>query len=170
MIAALSLTAILLTAWVDDPGADFLARVEKDQWLDSDGKPMPRILRDDQGNVDTLHLAGMKLSADDFAAIARLKSLRHLDLYRTNVRDADLRQLRELSHLVGLNLTSTEVTDSAIDEIVKLDSLRTLCLGNVAITPEAVARLKEHFRDRPKRLELGYFQRKPAASTDPVGK
>jgi hypothetical protein len=59
-----------------------------------------------------------------------------------------------------LNLTSTEVTDAAVDEIMKLESLRSLCLGNVAVTPEAVARLKEHFRTHKRRLSLGYYQRK----------
>jgi hypothetical protein len=81
-------------------------------------------------------------------------------LSRTNVTNADLRQLRGLPYLESLNLTSTEVSDEAVYEIMNFDSLRTLCLGNVAITPVAVARLKEHFGAHKRKLALGYSQRK----------
>jgi hypothetical protein len=158
MITAIGLTAIALTALIQD--ADFISRVEKTAWLDSNDKPIPRIVRDARGRVEKLSLCGMKLSADDFAAIGRLKALRSLNLYRTNVTNANLRQLRNLTHLEGLNLTSTEISDAAVDEIMKLESLRSLCLGNVAVTSEGVARLKEHFRTRERRLSLGYSQRK----------
>lgn len=160
MITAIGLTAIALAALLNDVNADFIARVENTEWLDSAGKPIPRVLRDADGNVEHLRLSDMQLSADDFAAIGRLRTLRFLSLYRTNVTNADLRQLHALPRLEGLNLTSTEVTDAAIDEILKLESIRSLCLGNVAITPAAVSRLKEHFRTQNRRLSLGYSQRK----------
>ncbi len=103
----------------------------------------------------------MKLSEDEFAAIGHLKNLRNLDLHRTNVTNANLRQIRDLPCLQGLNLSSTEISDAAIDEVVTLDSLRSLCLGNVNVTPAAVARLKEHFfRIHARQLSLGYYQRK----------
>jgi hypothetical protein len=160
MITAIGLTAIALTTLLNDGDAGFISRVENTAWLDSEGKPIPRVVRDANGDVEKLRLSGMRLSADDFASIGRLRALRFLDLYRTNVTDADLRQLRQLPRLEGLNLTSTEVTDGAVDEIIQFESLRSLCLGNVAITPEAVARLKEHFRTRKRQLSLGYSQRK----------
>ena len=147
-------------ALINDLDADFISRVENTEWLDSAGKPIPRVVRDANGNVENLGLSGMQLSSADFAAIGRLRTLRFLSLYRTNVTNADLRQLREVPRLQGLNLTSTEVTDAAVDEIVQLDSLRSLCLGNVSITPMAVVRLKEHFRAHDRRLSLGYSQRR----------
>jgi hypothetical protein len=116
MITAIGLTAFALTAWIDDVDADFIARVENTEWLDNMGKPIPRVQRDANGSVEKLRLSGMRLSADDFAAIGRIRTLRILDLYRTNVTNADLRQLREVPHLEGLNLTSTEVSDAAVDE------------------------------------------------------
>jgi hypothetical protein len=160
MITAISLTAVALTTLFNNMDPDFISRVESTPWLDGDGKPIPRVVRDAGGDVEELRLSGMRLSADDFAAIGRLRTLRILNLYRTNVANADLRQLRKLSHLEGINLTSTEVTDAAVDELMKLEALRSLCLGDVAVTPEAVARLKEHFRSRGRRLSLGYSQRK----------
>jgi hypothetical protein len=160
MMTAIGLTAIALAALLNDGDAGFIARVENTAWLDSNEKPIPRVVRDANGDVEDLRLSGMQLSADDFATIGRLRTLRFLNLYRTNVTNADLRQLRQLPRLEGLNLTSTEVTDGAVGEIIKLESLRSLCLGDVAITPEAVARLKEHFRTHGRRLSLGYSQRK----------
>jgi hypothetical protein len=160
MIIAIGLTAIALIGWNNDVEADFISRVENTELLDSAGHSIPRVQRNADGNVDKLHLNGMQLSAEDFAAIGRLKTLRFLTLYRTNVTNADLRLLCELP-LEGLNLTSTEVSDAAIDEILKLESLRSLCLGNVAITRDAVDRLKEDFfRAHEKRLSLGYSQRR----------
>jgi len=160
MIIAISLTAIALVGWNNDVDADFISRVENTEWLDGKGNSIPRVKRNADGKVEKLALSGMQLSAEDFAAIGRLKTLRFLGLNRTNVTNADLCQLRELTHLEGLNLTCTEVSDAAIDEILKLESLRSLCLGNVAITREAVDRLKEYFRAHERRLSLGYSQRK----------
>jgi Leucine-rich repeat (LRR) protein len=160
MIIAIGLTAIALIGWNNDVDADFISRVENTDLLDSEGHSIPRVERNADENVERLELSGMQLSAEDFASIGRLKTLRFLDLYRTNVTNADLRQFRELTHLEGLNLTSTEVSDAAIDEILKLESLRSLCLGNVAISREAVDRLKEHFRAHERRLSLGYSLRK----------
>jgi hypothetical protein len=170
MIPSIALTAILLTALVDDVESVFISRVTNTAWLDGNGKPVhdpttrktiPRIERDANGNVRTLRLNEMQLSADEFAAIGRIKTLRVLVLFRTNASDENLRQLRGLPHLEGLNLSSTEITDAAVDEIIKFKTLRSLCLGNVAVTPKAVARLKEHFRTQEKRgLSLGYYQRK----------
>jgi len=160
MITAISFTAIALSTLLNTADAEFISRVEAAELLDSSGKPIPRVKRDADGNVESLQLNEMQLSADDYAAIGRLKSLRSLSLFRTNATNAAVRQLVDLPHLEALNLTSTEVTDAAIDEIMKLKSLRSLCLGNVAITPEAVARLKAQFRIQKRQLSLGYSRRK----------
>ena len=160
MMTAIGLTTIALFVFVADADADFLSRVENAKLATSDGKPFPRVERDAEGKVVKLTLSRMQLSAENFAAIGRIKTLRFLVLNSTNVTNADLRKLCELPALEGINLTSTDVTDEAIDSLVKVDSLKSLCLGDVAITPQAVARLKEHFRKQDKRLALGYGQRK----------
>lgn len=160
MISTIGLTTLALFAFTADADAEFLTRVENTKLESSKGEQFPRIERDAAGKITKLTLSKMQLSADDFAAIGRIKTLRSLVLYSTNVTNADLRKLCELPSLESINLTSTEVTDEAIDSLLKVDSLKSLCLGNVAITPEAVARLKEHFRKQDKRLALGYGQRK----------
>ena len=137
----------------------FLARIEREDLI-FNGKPVSRIDRDPDGNVVRLQLDGLRLSADDFKSLSRVKTLRVLSLRRTNVTDADLRQLQSLPKLEYLVLTSTEVSDLAIDEIVKMPAVRTICLGDVNISPEAVAKLKDHFQAKDRRLSLGYSQRK----------
>ena len=160
MITAVGLTAISLFCFSADTDAAFPTRVENAKLEDSKGEPFPRIERDAEGKITKLTLSKMQLSADDFAAIGRVKSLRILVLNSTNVTNADLRKLCDLPALEGINLTSTEVTDEAIDSLLKAQSLKSVCLGDVAISPGAVARLKEHFKKQDKRLALGYAQRK----------
>jgi uncharacterized protein YjbI with pentapeptide repeats len=157
MSAFFSLTAIVLLALFNDADANFISRVEHTAWRDSAGKSFPRIERDDQGHVQKLSLSQMQLSSDDLKVIGHLKTLRNLDLFRTNITNSDLQQLiHDLPQLQGLNLTSTRISDAAIDDIMRLESLRSLCLGDVDVSPEAVGRLKEHFLKNKRRLSLGY--------------
>jgi uncharacterized protein YjbI with pentapeptide repeats len=128
--------------------------------FDSHGEVVERVVRDDEGNVIRLVLRGMQLTQEDFAAIARITTLRSLVFYQTNLTDADLQQICHLPNLTGLNLCSTEITDAAIDEIIQFPALRSLCLGNVTVTPAAVARLKDYFEANNRDLALGYAQRK----------
>ena len=160
MISAIGLTTLAWFVFTADGDADFLTRVENAEQVNSKGKATPRVERDPEGNVVRLNLSRMQLAADDFAAIGRIKTLRHLDVSRTNITNADLRKISESPSLEGINLSGTEVTDEAIGSLLKLPALRSLCMGNVVITPEAVARLKEHFKKQDKRLALGYVQRK----------
>ena len=161
MLATIGLMGIVLAAVITDAEADFVVRVENTELIGSGQKPIPRIERDLDGSIIRLRLSRMQISVEEFAVIGRMTTLRSLDLYRSNLTDANLRQLHKLTHLEGMNLTETAVTDDAIDEIIKFESLKSLCLGGVAITPAAVARLKEeHFRMRGRRLSLGYTQRK----------
>lgn len=160
MLMYIVLTSIVLAAPCADADVEFLARVEQSVLSDSTGKRISRIERDSDGIPIRLLLNGMTLSADDFAAIGRLKSLRSVVLYNTNVADADLRHLRALPYLQGISLSNTEITDAAMDELMKFESLKSLCLGNVAVSPDAVDRLKDHFRSRNQRLAVGYSRRK----------
>lgn len=160
MMTVVGLTTIMLFVLTADSDAEFLSRVENTRLVGSKVEAIPRVERDPEGKVVGLRLHRMQLSADDFAALGRLKTLRSLDLSYTNVTDAELRKLCELPSLAGLNLTKTEVTSESIDSLMKLASLRSLCLGSVAVTPESVACLKKHFHDQDKRLSLGYSQRK----------
>lgn len=141
--------------------ADIVDRAEATEMRVSDGKTMPRVVRDKDGHVLILKLSDMELSQDDFIALGKLERLQTLVLTRTNVTDDDLLHLKKCKCLEHLNVTSTEVTDNAIDTILELKSLKSLCLGNVRITPKAVEKLRERNRERTgaNQLRWGYFQR-----------
>jgi len=139
---------------------DLLARVERTE-LTANNKPVQRIEKDPEGNIVRLRLDEMTLSADEFAALGRLATLRSVTLNKTNVTAADLRRLQGLARLEGMQLNSTELGDDAVSELVKFPTLRTVCLGNVAISPAAIARLQDDFKSADRRLALGYSQRKP---------
>ena len=144
--------------------ADNVARAEAAPELrSSDGKVIPRVVRDNDGHVTRLLLNDIKLSPEDVADLSRLKHLRSLVLLRTGFTDADLEKLTGCQSLEHLNLTSTEVTDEAIDTILNFTNLTTLCLGNVGISPQAIEKLRERNRNpgAGKPLRWGYSQRKP---------
>jgi hypothetical protein len=140
--------------------ADLLARVERTELL-ANSKPFPRIEKDPEGNIVRLRLDGMTLSADEFAAVGRMATLRSVTLNKTNVTAADLRRFVGLARLEGMQLNSTELGDDAVSELDKFPALRWVCLGNVAIGPAAIDRLKDDFKSADRRLGLGYSQRKP---------
>ena len=150
---------LLFAASLADGDAMLIVRAEGTPLRLYDGQAIPRVERDAEGNVVRLDLSGMTLSPEEFAALGRLTSLKRLTLFKTNVKDADLRLLRGLTHLEGLNLTSTEISDAAVAEIMNVKSLRSLCLGNVAVTPEAITKLKDHFLAQGRTLSLGYARR-----------
>lgn len=141
--------------------ADIVDRAETTELRLSDGKTMPRVVRDKDGHVTVLKLSDMKLSQDDFIALGKLERLRTLVLTKTNVTDDDLLYLKKCKCLEHLNVTSTEVTDRAINTILELNSLKSLCLGNVRISPKAIDKLSERNRERTgdNQLRWGYFQR-----------
>ncbi len=157
-----AITALLISSSVSAAGV--VARAETTDLRRTNGTVVPRVVRDEDGNVTRLLLNDMKLSPEDVAELGSLDHLRALVLFRTNFRDGDLAPLRQCKRLEHLNLTSTEVSNEAIDTILKLERLKSLCLGDVNITPDAIEKLKERNRTRDRRrdqyLRWGYSQRK----------
>lgn len=158
---SLAITVLLLASSAS--AADIVARAEAAPELrSSNGKLIPRVVRDDDGHVIRLLLNDITLSPEDVAGLSRLEHLRSLVLLRTGFTDGDLEKLTGCRRLEHLNLTSTEVTDDAIDTILRFKNLTTLCLGNVRISPQAVEKLRERNRESAsgKPLRWGYSQRK----------
>lgn len=78
--------------------------------------------------------------------IDRLSGLCHVEtlfLFRSDVSDADLRQISRLQSLKWLDLVSTGVTDRAIPDIGNLRKLETLDIRHTHISRKGVARLKK---------------------------
>ncbi len=159
MLAIFEPAVLVCLALVGDALADLLARVERTELLVS-GKPAARIEKDTDGNIVRLRLDGMTLSAEEFAALAHVTTVRHLSLNGTNVTAADLRTLHTLTRLEGLRLNSTQLADDAAAELIKFPALRSVCLFSVAIRPEAIAQLKADFETADRRFSLGYAERR----------
>ena len=71
-----------------------------------------------------------------------LAGLQELDLYRTQLTDAELVSLQGLTGLQKLNLAETQVTDAGVAHLKGLNGLRELSLGQTQVTDAGVAHLK----------------------------
>ena len=58
-------------------------RAEKTDLRDADGKPVPRVQKDPDGNVTGPVLSNMDLKAEELAELEKLPKLRRLVLYKT---------------------------------------------------------------------------------------
>lgn len=154
------ISASLVVASSLASAADIVARATATELRRTNGNVVPRIERDKDNRVVRLLLNDMELSPEEVVDLGKLKYLRSLVLFRTNITDEDLAHLGQCKDLEHLNLTGTEVTDAAIETILKFDRLKSLCLGNVNITPKALDKLKERNRRGGERLRWGYSQRK----------
>ena len=155
----IGLVALLVCGPVD--ASDIVERAEATELRRSSGEVVPRVHRDDEGNVDRLMLTDMELTSEELAQLGQLSHLRALVLFGTDVVDDDLIALRECDRLEYLNLVGTEVTDRCIDTILEMKSLQAVCLGDVRVTPAGIERLKERNRHSPRERQLrwGYAPR-----------
>jgi len=65
-----------------------------------------------------------------------------VDLDRTKVTDADLKELKELKSWRKLDLTNTKVTDAGVKELKVLKSLEVLFLTGTKVTDAGVKELQ----------------------------
>jgi Leucine-rich repeat (LRR) protein len=78
-----------------------------------------------------IETAGIDDSGTD--ALAELKNLRKLWLFRTAISDATLTHLSELSQLRELHLHGTKVTDAGLKSLTELKELRRLWLDETSV-------------------------------------
>lgn len=156
-----TLTALFILTSALPCTADLITRAESVELRRSNGKIVPRVVRDKDQQVIRLILTGMTLSSQELAELKGLERLKALVLFRTNITDRDLKHVEACKNLEHLNLTSTEVTGAAVDSILKLENLKSLCLGDVKIAPPALDRLRAQNLKRDRPLRWGYSQRKP---------
>src|ERR1044071_5715101 len=91
---------------------------------------MPGAILSDVSRVETvagLHLAGsQQLTDDGIAHLARLRSLKHLDVSGTAITDRGLLALRDLPAIETISLAGTEVTDEGIQALAHWSELRVV--------------------------------------------
>lgn len=98
-------------------------------------------LRHVLGLVD-LNLAGTNIKDADLANLKGLTNLNRLHLENTTVTDAGLVHLKDLANLEYLNLYGTAVTDAGLEQLSGLTQLKNLYLWQTKTTEAGVANLK----------------------------
>ncbi len=122
------------------------------QWLDLSYNP----LLDDSlwgtagvegWDIERLGIEGTAVGDASLPTLARMESLRELDLSGCPVTDAGLGALRGHRRLERLWLTDTPISDASLDLLLSLPKLQFLELSETAVTATGLERLK---RARPR--------------------
>ncbi len=93
------------------------------------------------GDVVVIHIQSKALRADAFHYLARLHSLRHLNV--ANITDEGANYLRGLRQLRTLNVSFSEMTDRGVACLSKLFELETLYFQFCRISDAGLAHLAE---------------------------
>lgn len=99
--------------------------------------------------VTALNLSGSSAVTDDGVRhLARLTSLRHLDLSGTNVTDTGLQVLRHLPRLETISLAWTRTTDAGVRALAHCEALTHVNLAGTGAGDDALRALagKRHLR------------------------
>jgi hypothetical protein len=103
-------------------------------------------------HVAELDLGRTAITDAALREVGRMKRLTRLDLDGTAISDVGLAALRGLDHLRSLNLFGTRVGDGGLTMLVELPNLERVYLWQSHVTPEGLARLRER---RPGLLVIG---------------
>jgi len=94
-------------------------------------------------HVQTLLLAGTRITDADLSQLETLTDLETLDLSYTRVTGAGLASLRKLGHLTTLSLNGTRLGQAAVDPLRTLIGLKGLSLVHADISAQAVKQLQD---------------------------
>jgi len=94
-------------------------------------------------SIRELNLGGVPLRDEDLASLAALKNLAVLHLENTPITDAGLLHLGKLEKLTYLNLFGTAVTDAGLQHLAGLGHLKSLYLAGTKVTAHGVSELRE---------------------------
>jgi hypothetical protein len=86
----------------------------------------------------SIYAQGVPVTDSDLKQIARLRSVKYLDLARTQITDAGLKELANLENVKWLNLGGTKMTGTGLKELAGLKNLRSLTLYEAGITDEGL--------------------------------
>lgn len=80
-------------------------------------------------------------NGENFAALANVQTLQDLNVWQTDIGDADMPAVGKLKGLKRLNLDKTLVTDKGLENVQELASLEYIHLGKTMITDAGLAHL-----------------------------
>lgn len=113
-----------------------------------------KLLADVAEQVDTLNLAGSKVTAKGMASLAALKNLSKLHLEKSSVTDEGLAHLAGLGRLQYLNVYGTGVSDEGLKQLNNLKQLRNLYLWQSKVSYDAAMALEAEIPGLS--VDLGY--------------
>jgi hypothetical protein len=93
-------------------------------------------------NITHLDLARTSITAAALKDIAKMQRLTRLDLRKTKIGDDALAALTPLKHLQIINLYGTDVTDKGVAALASLKSLKNVTLYETKVTDAGLAKLK----------------------------
>jgi internalin A len=93
------------------------------------------VVRDRDGNVSEVSLARTWATDEDVNYVAKIPTLKRLDLSFTLVTDKGIKELEQLRQLEDLNLETTEsLTDASMNYLKNIPTLRRLNVRGVDVT------------------------------------
>jgi Leucine-rich repeat (LRR) protein len=92
--------------------------------------------------LNSLRLAGCKLSAEALEQLQEQDELEYLDLSNSSIDDTALAQLAEVHRLKWLDLSHTKVTDAGLASLSLLGNLEHLELSATKVTDQGVRALR----------------------------
>jgi len=94
-----------------------------------------------------LEIENQTLSASEYAQLAHFSNLNRLKLSGSNIKDQDLKALKNAQQLISLNLYDTSISDEGLSTVLVLPSLERLFLYQTSVSPEAVLLAKDQYPD-----------------------
>ena len=101
-------------------------------------------------NIQVLNLAGTDVTDAGLATVVEMSNLQRLRLERTKVTDAGMAQLGKLEKLDYLNLYGTEITGAGLKPLESLPSLRQIYLWRTKVDPAAAKAFADAMVDQGK--------------------
>lgn len=93
--------------------------------------------------VTRLSIAEAHFGPGVLRAVAQMDSLKYLLVYRTNVTDDLLAELKDARQFRQLFLVQTQITDAGLVHLESLKQLRVLMVRQTKVTPEGAERLSQ---------------------------
>ena len=106
-------------------------------------KPEGEFTANDLEKVTGLDLSRTKITDAGLKEVARMQKIIILDLTATKITDAGLKEVAKLQSLESLWMNGTKITDAGLKEVAKLQSLERLYLLATQTTKAGVAELRE---------------------------
>jgi len=102
------------------------------------------VVRDRDGSIAEVSLARTWATDEDLAYVARIPTLKRLDLSFTLVTDKGIKELEQLRQLEELNLETAEaLTDASMNYVKNIPTLRKLNVRGVDITDVGMPAIAE---------------------------